>query len=137
MINVQDLQSVSCDGICASSPTMAPTTSVSPTASPTMSPSVSPTQYPTTSDQYNSWIEMQYAIDGLNGDEIELIADSLNHFVNNLSRIIEAALDDDDDIQFRNIEVNVTEINDITIDKLNEYAKIQRVNAMASGNLTV
>ena len=152
LINVQDLQSVSCHGLCASSPTMAPTTSAptlaptfdptlhpsdDPTSSPTMAPSLSPTQFPTTSDQYDSWIEMQYAINGLNGDETEWIADSLNHFANNLSRIIEAALDDDDDIEFRNIDVNVTEINDITIDKLTEYERIQRVNEMASGNLTV
>ena len=137
LINVQDLQSVSCNGICASSPTMAPTTSVSPTSSPSMAPSFSPTQFPTTSDQYDSWIEMQYAIDGLNDYEIEWISDSLIHFVNNLSRIIERALDDDNYIEFRNIEVNVTEINDISVDKLTEYAKIQRESVMATGNLTV
>ena len=116
---------------------MAPTTSVSPTASPTMSPSVSPTQYPTASDEYNSWIEMQYAINGLNGEEIEWIGDSLNHFVNDLRRIIEAAFDHDDYIEFRHIEVNVTEINDIKINKLSEYAKIHRERVMANGNLTL
>ena len=70
---------------------------------------------------------MEYAITALSDDEMEWIADSVNVFAQNLSDFIEAGLDDDVYIEFRNIEVNVTAMNGVDTAELTKYEHIQRV----------
>ena len=91
------------------SPTNTP--SDSPSQAPTSSPTQSPTRIPTAEDEYDNYIEMKYGITGLDTSELQFIAENAVRFGLNLSDIIEAGLDDDELIQFKDIEVNVTELN--------------------------
>ena len=59
---------------------------------------------------------MKYGITGLDTSDLQFIADYAVTFGLNLSDIIEAGLDDDDLIQFKDIEVNVTKLNGAKIE---------------------
>ena len=96
-------------GAPTGSPTRAP--SFSPTAAPSVSPSTAPTQFPTKSDAYDTYIEWQYSIGGLNHDEWQFVVDDIQSFSKNLSSLITAGFDDDTNIEYRYISVNITEFN--------------------------
>ena len=100
-------------------PTSEPTPA--PTMSPSNTPTNAPTQYPTKTDEYDSYIEVEYQLNGLTNDEMEWIAGSVSIFADNMSDIIESGYDDEDFIEFRNIEVNVTAFNGVEVEALKEY----------------
>ena len=60
---------------------------------------------------------MKYGISGLDDSKLQHIANSVMTFGEKLSEFIEAGFDDDDLIQFKDIEVNVTKLNDKDINK--------------------
>ena len=112
-----------------SSPTNAPTDS--PTDAPTHIPSVSPTFFPTAEDQYDHYIEMEYQINGLVDSEMKWIADSVFVFSQNLSDIIESGLDNDQYLEYRYVEVNVSEINGEAVDDLLDLeTEIERLSVI-------
>ena len=76
--------------------------------------------FPTSSDAYDSYIEWQYAIGGLDDDEWQFMVDNIKLFALNLTSLIEAGFDDDDNIEYQLITVNVTDFNGFDVDKLTE-----------------
>ena len=76
--------------------------------------------FPTSSDAYDSYIEWQYAIGGLDDDEWQFMVDDIKSFALNLTSLIEAGFDDDDNIEYQLIAVNVTDFNGFDVDKLAE-----------------
>ena len=105
------------------SPTDAP--SQAPSDAPTAAPSESPTQYTVTHSDFDSFFEMTFDIYGLNDDENELIAHSANSFIQNVTEFIESAFDDDDIVEFRYIDVNVTAVNEEHISVLEQKEPAQ------------
>ena len=119
-----------------SDPTMDPTPS--PSAAPSESPSLSPTQFPTKTDEYDSFIEMEYEIIGLSDSELDFIGFSIWTFSQNLSDIIESGFDNDRYLEYRYIEVNVTAMNDEEVDDLIDLeTDIQRLIAIKQNEPTL
>ena len=102
------------------SPSLAPSLSpsVSPTSAPTGAPTGSPTQFPTKSDAYDTYIEWQYMISGMSENEWQFMVDDINSFSINLTSLITDGFDDDKNIEYRYISVNVTEFNRFGVDDL-------------------
>ena len=109
-----------------SDPTMESTKD--PTKSPTNAPSVPPTFYP--KDEYDSYIEMEYQIGGLNEDELKYISGALHKFTKTMSGLIDAGFDNDIYIEYRNVESNVTALNEVDTRRLRDYEDLQRLNVI-------
>ena len=90
-----------------------------------MAPSESPTMYPVASDEYDSYIESEYAVSGLSDDERSFIVSSVTAFAQNLSVFIESGLDNDEYIEYRDVEVNVTALNGVEMEQLMEYEDVE------------
>ena len=100
----------------SNSPSTAPSTA--PSIAPSDSPTESPTQFPTKSDAYDTYIEWQYMISGMNQNEWQFVVDDVKSFAANLSSLITDGFDDDVNIEYQYISVNVTGFNGFEVDNL-------------------
>ena len=77
-------------------------------------------------------------MNGLGEDEMDYIVLSVTSFAHNLTAMIESGMDGDDFIEYRDFEVNVTELNGVDLEELIEYEETQRAAVfLGSDNLTV
>ena len=146
MVKVQDLHTVSCDGECPSSPTLPPTNaptnsptvppsnapsqpptnypseipSVPPTNAPSDSPTISPTKMPTEMDDFDSFVECEYKLSGLNTDELSSISSNITNFSTASASLIHSGFDHDPILEYHQIWVNVSGLNGYSLDVLPE-----------------
>ena len=140
-INMNDLYQLTCNGECYEPPTESPTSSPtnSPTASPspgpTMEPSTSPTFAPTSKDDYDYYVEALFEIGDINKSEIIDIANSLALFIGNISYSITAGFDANRALEFQDVWVNISEINQFGTLYLIEHPDVAKFNFLKDDHL--
>ena len=85
---------------------------------PSPSPSQSPTSYPISRDAYDSELVAMFNITGWTASELSLVADDIPAFASDLTFYIYQGFDNDEYIEYQNVGVNMSTINDCTVDQL-------------------
>ena len=96
-------------------PTPKPTTSF-----PTESPSQSPTRHPITYSNFYYSVNAFFGITGWTVSEISNVNDDIHLFITSLTRYIHEGFDEDHNLEYRYIILNISSLNDYSYDKLLE-----------------
>ena len=100
-------------------PTNEPTyPTVAPSAAPTNAPSQSPTRYPITYSGFDSVVSAVFNVSRWTKSELSHVNNDLESFTSSLTGYIHQGFDDDPGLEFRNIVLNISSINNHTVSDL-------------------